>query len=399
MHTPALVRLNTAVAREINRGLIPGAVMLVQHRGRTVHRAALGLQDPQRGTPMQEDTIFRIYSMTKPVASVALMMLVEEGLLRLRDPVAQHLPEFAALALGVVHRDARGRETLKREPLPPTSPSTPTVPLVHDLLRHTAGLTYGSFGASRVKTAYVEAELEAGHLDNTTFSKRLATVPLAYQPGTVWEYSRATDLIGSLIERLSGQTLGAFLQERIFGPLKMHDTGFHVPPEKAHRLAEAFPAEPVSGTPIRLLNVSMPRAFESAGGGLVSTAADYLRFARMLRGRGSLKGRRLLSPKTVALMTSDHLGPDLIRASRVPGANTGYLPGPGYGFGLGFAVRVAPGQSGVPGSVGDFHWSGLAGTYFWIDPMEDLVAVWMMQASEQRDQYWALYKNLVYAAL
>lgn len=399
MHQPALQRLDTAIQREIDQGQIPGAVLLVHHRGRVVHRLVMGQQDPQTGTPMQEDSVFRIYSMTKPVASVALMMLVEEGLVRLRDPVARHLPEFAELTLGVTQRDARGRERLVRVPLPPTAPATPTVPLVHDLLRHTAGFTYGSFGSSRLKTAYIAAGLESGRHDNTGFSKLLAAQPLAYAPGTVWEYSRATDLVGALIERVSGQTLGDFLRERIFAPLKMHDTGFHVPPDQQHRLAEAFAHEPQSGTPIRLLDVRRPRSFESAGGGLVSTAPDYLRFARMLLGGGQWKGRRLLSPKTVALMTADHLGPDLIRASCVPGLTTGYLPGPGYGFGLGVAVRVAPGLAGVPGSVGDYHWSGLAGTFFWVDPAEELTAVWMMQAPEQRDLVWAQCKALVYAAL
>jgi CubicO group peptidase (beta-lactamase class C family) len=399
MFGPALKRLDAAVAREIDRGLIPGAVLLVQHRGRVVHRLALGQQDASSGVAMEEDAVFRIYSMTKPVVSVALMMLVEEGRLRLRDSVAQHLEEFASLDLGVVRRGPRGREQLTRVPLPPTSPATPTVPLVHDLLRHTAGLTYGVFGSSPVKSAYIAAGLESGKLDNTAFARRLATVPLAYAPGTVWEYSRATDLLGSLVERISGQTLGNFLSERIFAPLKMRDTGFSVRPEHLHRLAEPFKVEPTTGERIRMLDVRTPPVFESGGGGLVSTASDYLRFARLLLGGGTVKGRRLLSPKTVALMTSDHLGPDLIRASRVPGATTGYLPGPGYGFGLGVAVRVAAGEAGVPGSVGDYHWSGLGGSYFWVDPREDLVAVWMMQSSEHRQQYWALCKNLVYAAL
>lgn len=399
MHTEGLKRLDTALRREIDQGLIPGAVLLVHHRGRLVHRLVHGRQDPQAGTPMHEDGLFRIYSMTKPVASAALMMLVEEGRLRLRDPLARHLPEFADLRLGVVVRDARGRERLRTEPLPPTAPATPTVPLVHDLLRHTAGFTYGSFGSSLVKSAYLAAGVETGRFDNTAFSHQMATLPLAHPPGTVWEYSRATDLVGALIERLSGQTLGEFMRERIFEPLKMRDTAFHVPPDQQHRLAEAFTHEPQSGTPIRLLDVRRPRRFESAGGGLVSTAHDYLRFARMLLGGGSWKGRRLLAPKTVELMTADHLGADLIRASRVPGASTGYLPGPGYGFGLGVAVRVAIGEAGVPGSVGDYHWSGLAGSYFWVDPAERLIGVWMMQAPEPRDQLWALVKQGVYAAL
>ncbi|MEO8280214.1 MAG: serine hydrolase domain-containing protein [Ideonella sp.] len=399
MFAPALKRLDAAVRREIELGSIPGVVMLVRHRGKLVHRAALGQLDPQHGAAMREDAIFRIYSMTKPIASVALMMLVEEGRLNLRDPVAQHLTEFAGVDLGVLQTDPRGRETLKRVALPPTTAATPTVPLVHDLLRHTAGLTYGAFGDSRIKTMYREAGIESGRFENAEFAGRLARLPLAYAPGTMWEYSRATDLIGSLIERVSGQTLGQFLDERIFGPLQMVDTGFEVPTSQLHRLAEPFAADPVSGEPIRLMDGSKPRIFESAGGGLYSTAADYLRFARMLLGGGTLKGRRLLSRKTVELMTSDHLGTDLIRASRVAGASNGYLPGPGYGFGLGFAVRIATGEAAVAGSLGDFHWSGLAGTFFWIDPAENLIAIWMMQAPEQRERFWAMYKTLVYAAL
>ncbi|GAP34507.1 serine hydrolase domain-containing protein [Piscinibacter sakaiensis] len=399
LHRSALKRLDTAFHREVEAGRLPGAVLRVWHRGREAHRGLYGCQDPQAGTPMREDSVFRIYSMTKPMVSVALMMLVEEGRLRLRDPVAAHLPEFDAPSLGVLQRDARGRTRLRREPLPPTHPATPTVPLVHDLLRHTAGLTYGVFGHSPIKDAYLAAGVESGRLDNRAFSERLATLPLVAPPGTLWEYSRATDLVGALIERLSGQTLGAFLQERLFEPLGLRDTAFHLPPSAHGRLAQAFPTCPYTGAPVRLLDVSRPPVFESGGGGLVSTADDYVRFARMLRDGGRWKSRRLLGRKTLELMTRDHLGPALIAASRVPGASTGYLPGPGYGFGLGFAVRVAAGEASVPGSVGDYHWSGLAGSFFWIDPVEDLAVVWMMQAPERRELQWALLKSLVYAAL
>ncbi len=399
MLAQALKRLGAAVAREIDRGTIPGVVMLIRHRGHVVYRAALGRLDPQQRTAMRDDAIFRIYSMTKPIASVVLMMLVEEGRLTLRDPVAWHLEEFSKLELGVSDRDKQGREHLRRVALPPTTPATPTVPLVHDLLRHTAGLTYGSFGSSAVKSLYLQAGVESGRFDNTEFSRRLAGLPLAYAPGTIWEYSRATDLIGALIERITGQTLGEVLRERIFEPLNMSDTGFDVPPDKRHRLAEPFAVDPTTSEPIRLIDGNHSPVFESAGGGLFSTASDYLRFARMMLGGGALKGRRLLSRKTVEWMTTDQLGADLIRASRVPGANNGYLPGPGYGFGLGFAVRLAAGEAAVPGSPGDYHWSGLAGTYFWVDPAEDLIAIWMMQRSEQRERFWAQYKTLVYAAL
>ena len=279
-------------------------------------------------------------------------------------------------------------------------PNAPAAPTVHDLLRHTAGLTYGSFGTSLVKTAYRTAGIESRGYDNAEFSRRLAQLPLAYPPATVWEYSRATDVVGALIERITGQTLGNFLDERIFGPLHMRDTGFHVEADKADRLAEPFALDPLTREPIRMLDPRSPPVFESAGGGLVSTAADYLRFADMLRRHGtSSDGVRLLARSTVALMTRDHLGPELLRASRLPGANNGYLPGPGYGFGLGFAVRLTDGEAPVSGNAGDYHWSGLGGTYFWIDPVQDLVGIWMMQAPERRDRYWDVFTNLVYAAL
>jgi CubicO group peptidase (beta-lactamase class C family) len=235
-------------------------------------------------------------------------------------------------------------------------------------------------------------------MNNAQLSKTLAALPLAYAPGTVWEYSRSTDLVGSLIERVSGQDLETYLQQRILQPLQMKDTSFNVPADKQNRVAQGFALDPDTKQPVTLLNITKPAVFQSGGGGMVSTAADYLRFSRMILNGGELDGVRIISPKTVQSMTSDHLGPDMIRASRRPGASTGYGPGPGFGFGLGFAVRVAPGQATTLGSVGEASWSGLGGTTFWIDPKEKLIAVWMMQAPGQREFYRHTFKNMVYGA-
>jgi CubicO group peptidase (beta-lactamase class C family) len=382
-----LQHITHAVQADIDAGRIPGAVMLIAHHDKVVYEAALGMQDPAAGVPMTMDTIFRIYSMTKPIVSVAVMMLVEEGRLLISDPVSKHLPELGQPAVGVVGAGRDGRPMLQ-------TVAAQREMTVHDLLRHTSGLTYGIFGASLVKSTYSEAGVERKDVTNAEMVRRLATVPLAYQPGTVWEYSRSTDVLGALIERISGMALDEFLQQRILGPLGMKDSGFWVPQAQQHRVAEAFDTDPDSGAEIRLINVRSKPDFLSGGGGMVSTARDYLRFARMLAKHGTLDGVRILSRKTVQYMTSDHLG-DLAGARATPD----FLPGPGYGFGLGFAVRIANGDAIVPGSLGDYNWSGMAGTYFWIDPVEDLMAIWLMQAPEQRAHYRQLFRNMVYATL
>ncbi len=397
MHIPSLERMTRIVQADIDAGRLPGAVMMVHKDGKTVLEQALGKRDPAAPDAMRSDSIFRIYSMTKPIASVGLMMLVEDGLVQIADPVAKYLPEFEDLTLGVAGRDDVGQPLLERIPL--TELPGTRAPTVHDLLRHTSGLTYGIFGDSMVKAEYRKAGVEQGKLTNTEFAQRLATLPLAYAPGTVWEYSRSTDIVGALIERVSGQTLGAYLQARIFGPLGMVDTGFAVSAVQQARVAQPFATDPDSSTlAVRLLDTSKVPIYESAGGGLLSTAPDYLRFARMLLLGGTLDGVRILSAKTIALMTNDHLGADTIRASRVAGANTEYLPGAGYGFGLGFAVRLADGEAGNAGSAGDYAWGGLAGTYFWNDRQENMTAIWMMQGPYQREYYRNFFKNMVYAA-
>jgi CubicO group peptidase (beta-lactamase class C family) len=382
-----LAVLTRIIQADIDAMRLPGAVMLLARDGKVAYEQALGLQDPANQIPMTIDSIFRIYSMTKPIVSVAAMMLVEEGKLLLSDPVSTYLPELKNMKVGIESIGKDGKPVL--ELVPAQQEMT-----VQDLLRHTSGLTYGSFGTSLVKTEYIKAGVESKHITNEQLLQRLTHLPLAYQPGTTWEYSRSTDVLGALIERISGSALDVFLDERIIKPLGMVDTGFWVQPAQHHRIAQAFATDPDSGNAMRLLDVTSRPSFLSGGGGMVSTVRDYARFAHMLLNQGELDGVRILSRKTLQLMTSDHL-------SHMPGATSGasYLPGPGYSFGLGFAVRTASGSAATAGTVGDYTWSGLAGTYFWIDPREKIMAIWMMQAPEQRHHYRQLYRNLAYAAL
>lgn len=392
--TPALSkpRLDGMTARirdDVERHRIPGAVMLVARDGKVVYQEAIGWQDAADRTPMRNDSIFRIYSMTKPIVSAAVMMMVEDGRLQLGEPVSRYLPELKGLKVGVERTDASGKPVLER--VAATREMT-----IQDLLRHTSGLTYGVFGNSLVKDEYKRAGVDSFNQTNAEFISRLATVPLQFQPGTTWEYSRSTDVLGALLERVSGQSLATHLSDRIFKPLGMVDTGFWVPPENQRRLAEPFSVDPDSKAPVRLIEVRTPPRLESGGGGLVSTAADYLRFAQMLINGGELDGVRLLAPKTVAFMTADHLGP--IR-NRSQARGPAYLPGPGYGFGLGFGTRLATGESATPGTPGDHYWGGVGGTYFWIDPRERTIAIWMMQAPGQREYYRGWFRNEVYAAM
>jgi CubicO group peptidase (beta-lactamase class C family) len=367
-------RLMDVLRREVDSGRLPGAVAMIARRGQIALFEAVGQQDPAKGTPMQTDSIFRIYSMTKPVVSVAVMMLVERGQLLLSEPVSRWLPEYAKQQVAT----ANGLEPVKQEAT------------VQDLLRHTAGLTYEFLGTSPVQQQYGQAKIASRERTNAEFSQTLAALPLQFQPGSVWAYSRATDVLGRLVEVVSGQGLGAFLQAEIFGPLGMVDTGFAVPPEQHHRIAEPFAHDPDGGVPMKVLEPRDVPAMEGGGGGLMSTAMDYTRFLQCLRNRGELNGVRLLGPHTVDYMTADHLG-------GMPADGT-LLP-PGHGFGLGFAVRTQLGVSPVPGSVGLYYWGGIAGTTFFVDPALDMYAMLMIQAPNQRDYYRPLFRDLVYAAL
>jgi CubicO group peptidase (beta-lactamase class C family) len=376
-----LARIGVALDREIAQGRLPGAVVLVARRGRIAYWEAFGRRDPAQPAPMRRDDVFRVYSMTKPIVSVAAMMLHEEGRFALNDPISRFFPAFAKLTVAVARPGgAQGPQALEAAERPIT---------IQDLLRHTAGLTYG-FRDTHLKAVYEQAEQGISTLTNREVVERLGSLPLAFQPGTVWEYSRATDVLGALVELISNRSLGEFLAERILQPLGMKDTGFWLPEQHWARLAEPGP-DPETGKPQPVVDVKHQPAFESGGGGLVSTAQDYIRFAQVLLGGGQLDGTRLLGPKTVAWMTSDHLG--AISRGRE------YIPGQGYGFGLGFAVRESAGLSPMLGTAGDYTWSGAAGTYFWVDPAEQLIGIMMIQAPSLRMYYRHLIRTLVLQAL
>jgi CubicO group peptidase (beta-lactamase class C family) len=395
-----LSRIHDVLQEHIDGGKLAGTVVLVARKGKLIYADAAGFQDKDEGKPMALDSIFRIYSMTKPLVSVAAMMLVEDGKIQLSEPVSKFLPAFKGQQVSVARPDSEfARMTYA------TVPADREM-IVQDLLRHTAGLAYGEITLNTpVRDAYTKAGLyqpgvrdyDVRDLTPAEEVERLAKAPLAHQPGTVWEYSLAVDLLGRVVEAASGKRLGDFLAERLFEPLKMPDTGFWVPGAKSGRVAQPLAVDFASGQPIKVIDVSKQPNNDSGGAGGVSTAADYLRFAQMLLNGGQLDGKRVLSRTTVALMTSDHLG-SRIAAPVTPSELL--LGTPGYIFGLGFMVRQGGGVAGVPGSPGEFMWAGYAGTYFWVDPKEELVAVFMSQApSPARAYYRRLIKQLVYAAI
>jgi len=372
-----LARLGNVLRGEIERGRVPGVVALVARRGQVAYFESFGRLDPATEAPMTRDSVFRIYSMTKPIVSLAAMMLWEEGRFLLSDPAAKYLPQLADLKVAV---EQGGRMEL----VPASKPIT-----IQDLLRHTSGMTYEFLGSGPVHRAYNAARIYSRDQSNADQTATLGKLPLLHQPGTRWEYGRSTDVLGRLVEVLSGETLGAFLERRILAPLGMRDTAFHAAPHQHARLAEAFAKDPDSGAGVQLLDVKQPPKFESGGGGLVSTAADYARFLQMMLNNGTLDGERFVSRKTIELMTADHLGP-------ITGAPELLLPG--YGFGLGVAVRLHAGIATIPGSVGQYFWGGLAGTTFWVDPAEQLFAIMLIQAPGQRDYFRNLFRALVYAS-
>ena len=395
-----LDRIHAALQQQVTEGNLPGTVVLVARKGKLIYADVTGFQDKEAGKPMALDSLFRIYSMTKPLVSVAAMMLVEDGTIELTDPVSKFFPAFKGQQVSV----ARGDNEFAR--MSYTLAAAEREMTVQDLLRHTAGLAYGEITVNApVRDAYAKAGLylagvrdfDARDLTPAEEVERLAKAPLAHQPGTVWEYSLAVDLLGRVVEAASGKRLADFLDARVFKPLNMRDTGFWVPPDKISRLAQPLAADLASGQPIKVIDVSKEPKNDSGGGGAVSTAADYLRFAQMLLNGGLLDGTRILSRTTVALMTSDHLGS---RIATPFGPGELILGTPGYTFGLGFAVRSGGGIAGVPGSAGEFMWAGYAGTYFWVDPKEELAAVYMSQApSSIRAYYRKLVKQLVYGAI
>lgn len=366
LSTTRLNRINRVMQRYVDEQKLAGIVTLVARHGAIAHFEAFGLRDLEANQPMQLDSIFRIYSMTKPIVSVAVMMLYEAGGFHLNDPVSKFIPAFKDLKV-LVKPDYEGLKLAEPEP----------EMTIRNLLTHTAGLTYGFFEDSPVEAMYREAELLNRDITLEDMIQKLAAIPLIYQPGRAWRYSVATDVLGYLVEVFSGQSLDRFLAENIFHPLGMTDTAFYVPEEKLPRFATNYgPAESggleVIDPPATSPYAKPPCRF-SGGGGLVSTATDYLRFCQMLLNQGELNGTRLLGRKTIALMTANHLPDDLMPIQIGPN----FLHG--YGFGLGFRVLLDVAQAGILGSVGEYGWGGAANTYFWIDPQEDLIGILMTQ--------------------
>jgi CubicO group peptidase (beta-lactamase class C family) len=381
----ALERFGDDVRNEVATGKIPGAVLLIQQHGKPVYLESFGVRDPASSQPMTPDTIFQIYSMSKAVTSVAAMMLVEDGKLALDDPVSKYIHSFANAKVGVDPSDEAGKHPLRLEPL--KRPIT-----IRDLLRHTSGITYGFFGETVVQKLYADPLLYAGDFDNAEFADRIAVLPLADQPAVRWNYSHSTDVLGRVVEVASGQTLYQFEKQRLFDPLGMSETTYHLADEtKWPRLAKPFPADRFRVAGIR--DPTLPRRWESGGAGLVSTAGDYARFLQMLLNGGELDGKRYLKAETVAQMTSDQIGPE-----------TGiihdpfYFPGPTSGFGLGFAVRTAP-PPNTTWPLGEYRWDGAGGSFYFVDPTDDLLVVFMVHAPTQGGRIQLTLKTMMFEAL
>jgi len=384
-----LHRIEEVLGAKVKAGEIPGYVALVARRGKIAYFEANGLQDPNTKKPMTRDSIFRIYSMTKPITSVAAMILVEEGKIRLSDPISMYLPELASLTVATNADTAKDPSEIQTRPV--KNPIR-----VMDLLLHTSGFTYGFFkpfpGGGAVEQLYLDGGVNDLNISNAELVTRISKLPLKFEPGTTWWYSRSTDVLGRLIEVVSGMTLGEFFEKRIAKPLGMVDTAFSVAPSKVGRFVEPFD-EDKKGLILQYTEPTKPVKFEAGGQGLTSTAMDYARFAQMLLKGGALGDNRILGRKTVELMTSNHIGPNI---------NPGpfFLPGQSHGYGLLGAVRTEGARAPAPlnpmdGSVGEYYWAGYAGTYFWVDPKEELVGVYMMQSVKHLLAYATSFKTLV----
>ncbi|MGH8174881.1 MAG: serine hydrolase domain-containing protein [Steroidobacter sp.] len=390
-----LQRLTDAFNAEVENGAIPGAVVMIVRDGKVAYSKTFGYRDRAAKAPMQEDAIFRIASMTKPITMTAALMLAEEGKVQIMDSASRYLPQLKSLQVGVEHRDGSGERSLILEPARREA-------TVQDLMRHTSGMTYGPFGDSLVQRAYRAANAMDDQQTNAEMLDKLAQLPLAYQPGSTFEYGMSNDVIGRIVEVVSGMDLNRYIIEYIAKPLKMSSTAFLLDDAQVGKLAHYQPSQ--SGAPPVVVgyNPARPPKWFSGGGGLLSTAEDYARFCQMLLNGGELEGVRILSRKTVEWMTSDHLPPDVgYGAFTMELGLTAPLPQLGQGYGLGVGVRQEKGRSTVPGSVGDYFWGGATGPYFWVDPEEKLVAVMMLQESnmQRRTHYRSLMRNLVYQAL
>lgn len=382
-----LTKVSDYIRNEVATGKIPGAILLIQQHGKPVYSENFGVRDIATELAMSADTIFRLYSMSKPITSVAAMMLVEDGRLALADPVSKYIPAFADLKVGVEIRGDGAKPALKLEPL--AQPIT-----IEDLLRHTSGLTYGFHGDDIVRGLYAEADLFNADISNAEFVERIAKLPLAEQPGTKWDYGHSTDVLGRVIEVVSGKSLYQFEKRRLLDPLGMNETAFYVADSsKRSRVAEAMPSDRAISPTTRLRDIMQPRKAESGGAGMVGTVGDYARFCQMLLNGGTYQGRTYLRPDTIRLMASDHIGPET-KISR----DWAYYPGATSGFGLGFAVRTSvPPNTQWP--LGEYRWDGVAGTFFFIDPTDDMFVVFMVQTPSERGRIQLELKTLIYKAM
>lgn len=382
-----LARIDAFFTEEIKQGKIPGAIVILHQHGKPVYERYFGVRDVKTGQPMTPDTIFRIFSMTKPITSVAAMMLIDEGKLALSDPLSKYIPAFADTKVGV-EKEAEGSKTLELVPL--QRPIT-----ILDLMRHTSGITYGFYGDSLVRKAYAKADLFADDPDNAEFAQRIARLPLQEQPGTLWDYGHSTDILGRVIEIVSGKSLYQFEKERLLGPLGMVNTGFYVrDPAKYDLVATPMPNDSDFRVGYRGDAIS-PKRREAGTGGMVSTAADFTRFLQMVAAGGTLDGKQYLSPKAFKDMTTDQVGP----GSGVE-RDYFYFPGDGFGFGLGFGIRTDPGHAKPPppGNLGELKWDGAGGCYFVIDPKMDMFFLLMEMTPSERQRIQRTLKTLVYEA-
>jgi len=383
----ALDRLGDIVRQKVAEGKIAGGVLLIEQHGKPVYLQSFGVRDPATQVPMTADTIFQVYSMTKAVTSVAAMMLVEEGKLSLDDPVEKYIGSFAHAKVGVDDSDEAGQRPLRLVPL--KRPIT-----IRDLLRHTSGITYGFYGEGVVRKLYGDPSLFAGDPSNADFADRIAVLPLADQPAVRWDYGHSVDVLGRIIEVVSGQSLFQFEKQRLFDPLHMPDTSYFVADKKDWpRIARPLPADVFSRPLAGIIDPTLPRRFESGGAGLNTTIGDYAHFLEMLINKGTLNGKQYLKPETVKLMTTDQIGPE-----------TGiihdpfYFPSPNSGFGLGFAIRTSP-PEGTTWPLGEYRWDGAGGAFYFVDPVDDLFAIFMVHSPTQGGDIQLELKTVMYEAL
>ncbi len=384
-----LAKITAFFKNEVDTGKIAGANVLIQQHGKPVYHQTFGVQDVVSKAPINDKTIFRLSSLTKVITSVVAMQLIQDGKIKLDDPVSKYIPSFANMKVGVEKKAEDGTKSLELVPL--IRPIT-----ILDLMRHTSGITYGFYGDSLVRKAYKEANIYAGEFDLAEFAERIARLPLHHQPGALWQYGHSTDILARIMEIVSGKSLLELEKEKLLDPLGMVDTGFFVTePERLQRLAQPLPNDSDFRVG-RLYRTEVRQKWESASGGMVSTMADFSRFAQMIANGGTFDGKTYLNPKTFELMVTDHAGKDSGVAR-----DYFYFPGDGFGMGLGFAVRTDPGNAKPPppGSLGELKWDGASGCYLVVDRKQDMFFVVLEQTPTERQRVQRTLKQLVYEAL